>query len=96
MPGIVFILGVYTPVRGLGNSVPALIKKKKNVQRWGVWAVWGRAARQRAAGLSLAVGVRGDGHRKEQPTDPGFSVNSAHLPVFDDCQTPFRDTLRGR
>ena len=28
MPGIVFILGVYTPVRGLGNLVPALIKKK--------------------------------------------------------------------
>ena len=64
MPGIVFILGVYTPVRGLGNLVPALIKKKKkNVQRWGVWAVWGRAARQRAAGLSLHVrNWRSKGH----------------------------------
>ena len=30
MPGIVFILEVYTPVRGSGNLVPALIKKKKS------------------------------------------------------------------
>lgn len=44
----------------------------------------------------MAIGVRGDGHRKEQPTDPGFSGNSAHLPVFDDCQTPFSDTLKGK
>lgn len=61
-----------------------------------MWAVWGRATRQRAAGLSLAVGVRGDGRRKEQTMDPGFSVNSAHLPVFDDCQTPFSNTLKGK
>lgn len=61
-----------------------------------MWAVWGRAARLRAAGLSLAIGVRGDGRRKEQPTDPGFSVNSAHLPVLDDCQTPFSNTLKGK
>ena len=41
MPGIVFILGVYTPVRGLGNLVPALIKKKKKMCRGGVCGQFG-------------------------------------------------------
>lgn len=36
------------------------------------------------------------GKRKEELSDAGFGVNSASFPGFDDCQTPFRDTLRRR
>lgn len=64
MPGIVFILGVYTPVKGSGNLVPALIKKKKRVQGWGVWIVRGQAGKQSVAGISLAVRVRANGQEE--------------------------------
>lgn len=73
MPGIVFILQVYTPVRGSGNLVPALIKKKKKC-RGGARRQQGAggATIRRTAGILLAVGVRGDGRSKEELTYPGF------------------------
>ena len=37
-----------------------------------MWVVWGQAGKQRAAGISLAVGVRADGQGKEELGDPGF------------------------
>lgn len=92
MPGIVFILGVYTSVRGSGNLVPALGKKKKSCGG-GVCTEWGQAGKKGTAGISQAVGVKGNGQRKEQLTDPGFQVPSVSCPVSDDSHISVRTLL---
>lgn len=91
MPGIVFILEVYTPVREFGSGSD----KKKNA---GVGCVDKSEPSSSAEDWRHFTGhrVRGDGQSKERHTNPGFWVNSVSVPVLDDCQTPLRDTLRRR
>lgn len=56
-----------------------------------MWTVQGQAAKRRAAGLALAIRVRGDGQRKKGPTDPGFQGNRAPFHILMTARLQFKD-----